>query len=598
MRKAHGESKKVEAKSNVARLNGMFTSERATRGLYLIVGAVVIAMVFRHLQFSTASICCGDFDGYYHIKWSQLLWEGIKSRHFPPAFTWLPLTTLDQTGYVDHHLLFHILQIPFTWFGNLTLGAKIEATLFGSLAVLACYWLTIHYRIKYSLIWLIALLACSGAFLYRLNMAKAPPLAIIFMVVGIYLLFEKKFWMLGPLMFLFVWTYSLFPTLFFAALIWAGVVGWCELRVEWRPVAWTLVGMIAGLIINPYFPKNIWLFIAHAKMKLTLGEFSTNVGQEWYAYDSWAFLSNCFVACIAMLIGYIAFNGSDRKRSARSLFFLVFSTLLMVATIKSRRFAEYWPPFAILFAAFSLQPIFEGPPSAIGTLPSDVMDELKPYLDKHDFVEIEKEEKRPELWKTFVAGGITVALFIVMLVNIKGVERFKIDGVAGEIKSSAGPNKYLDGMKWINKNVPAGERIFNTEWDDFPKLFFYDAGHSFISGLDPTYLFNKNQELSKLYDDVTLGKVDSPAEIIRDRFSARYVFSDQDKAHDEFYAKAMASGWFEEVYSDDDCVILHIRDQKGEPPPEAAEDNLPDDARGATTNESEDDEPLEEDNAP
>jgi hypothetical protein len=598
MRKAHVESKEVEAKSKAGRLDAMFSSERASRILYLLIGAAVIALVFRHLQFSTASICCGDYDGYYHIKWSQMLWGGIKSRHFPPAFTWLPLTTLDQNGYVDHHLLFHILQIPFTWFGNLTLGAKVAATLFGSLAVFSCYWLTLHYRIKYSLVWLIALLACSGAFLYRLNMAKAPPLAIIFMVVGIYLLFEKKYWMLGPLMFLFVWTYSLFPTLLFAALIWAGVVGWCEERVEWRPVVWTLVGMIAGLVVNPYFPRNIWLFIEHARMKLTFGDFSTSVGQEWYSYDSWVFLSTCFGACVAMLVGYIAFNGSDRKRSAHSLFFLVFSTLLMVATMKSKRFAEYWPPFAVLFAAFSLQPIFDGARGVIGSLPDDVLDELKPFLDRHELAETEEAEKQRELWKTLVAGGITAALFIVMLVNIKGIERFKINGVAGEIKSSDGPNKYRDGMKWISQNVPAGERIFNTDWDDFPKMFFYDPSHSYISGLDPTYLFDKNQELAKLYDEVTLGKVDDPALIIRDRFGSRYVFSDQEKVHDDLYVKAMASGWFDKAYEDDDCVILHIRDQKGEPPPESAEDNAPDDASGATTNEGEEDMPPEEDNAP
>jgi hypothetical protein len=129
-------------------------------------------------------------------------------------------------------------------------------------------------------------------------------------------------------------------------------------------------------------------------------------------------------------------------------------------------------------------------------------------------------------------------------------------------------------------------------------MFFYDTSHAYISGLDPTYLFNKNQELAKLYDDVTLGKVDNPAEIIRDRFGARYVFSDQEKVHDELYAKAMASGWFDKAYEDDDCVILHIRDQKGEPPPESGLDNPADDAGGATANDNDEEVSPEEDNGP
>ena len=598
MKEEGDETSVVKAKSGSRTLTDLFSDENSTRFLYLFVGAVVITLVFRHLQFSTASVCCGDFDGYYHIKWSRLLWEGIKSRHFPPAFTWLPLTTLDQQGYVDHHLFFHILQIPFTWFGNLRLGAKVASTLFGSLAVFSCYWLTLRYRISYPIVWLLALLACSGAFLYRLNMAKAPPLAIIFMVVGICLLFEKRYWMLGPLMVFFVWSYSLFPTLLLATLIWAGVIAWSEQRVEWRPVVWTLAGMAVGLVLNPYFPRNIWLFIEHARMKLTFGDFSTAVGQEWYPYTSMEFLSNCLVASIAMVAGYIGFNGSDRKRSARALFFLVFSTILMVSTIKSKRFTEYWPPFAILFAAFSLQQIFDGRRGVVGSLPADVLEDLQPFLDRSELVERVKEEPGHELWKTTVAGSFAITLFIVMLVSIKGVARLKINGVASDIASSDGPDKYRDGMKWISTNVPAGDRIFNTDWDDFPKMFFYDTSHSYISGLDPTYLFDKNSELSKLYDDVTLGKVDNFAEIIRDRFGARYIFSNQEKVHDELYVKAMASGWFDKAYEDDDCVILHIRDRKGDPPPETAEDNAADGDNGAGTNDNEEDLPPEEDNAP
>lgn len=575
----------TQGQSRAGRLENLLSSETATRFIYLSIGAIVITLIVRHLQFSTASICCGDYDGYYHIKWSRLLWEGIKQGSFPPAFTWLPLTTLDQSGYVDHHLLFHILQIPFTWFGNLTMGAKVAATLFSSLALFSCYWLLVRYRISYVLVWLLALLACSGAFLYRLNMAKAPPLAIIFMVAGIYLLFEKKYWMLGPLMFFFVWTYSLFPTLFFAALVWAVVIAWSEGRFEWRPVAWTGGGMVAGLILNPYFPKNIRLLVEHAMMKLTFGEFTTAVGQEWYPYDNtWFFIGNCFVAFAAMVAGYIAFNGSDRKRSAHSLFFLIFSTALMIATFRSRRFVEYWPPFAVLFAAFSLQTYFERARSALGALPADVLDELQPFLDREEQSAKDKAQTSRDLWKTIFAGSIAFMLFIVMLANI-GIKRLKIGGVTEEIASSSGPDHYRKGMEWIQKNVPAGERIFNTDWDDFPRMFFFDTSHAYISGLDPTYLLDKNKELSKLYEDITLGREANPAEIIRDRFGARYVFSDQDEGHDEFYAKAIGSGWYDKVYEDDDCFVLRMRDQKGEPPPEATNDNAADESDDAQDEE-------------
>ncbi len=58
------------------RAGGLLASETAAHTLYLLVGAACITLVIYWLQFSTQSICCGDFDGYYHIRWSRMLWEG------------------------------------------------------------------------------------------------------------------------------------------------------------------------------------------------------------------------------------------------------------------------------------------------------------------------------------------------------------------------------------------------------------------------------------------------------------------------------------------------------------------------------------------
>jgi hypothetical protein len=556
---------------------GLLASESITRAIYLAVGMVAITLVFRQLQFSTQSICCGDYDSYYHIRWSRLLWEAMRQGHFPPTFKWLPLTTLDPQGYVDHHLLFHILQIPFTWFGDLRLGAKVAAVLFASLAVFSCYWLIIRYRIKYTLVWLVALLSCSAPFLYRLNMAKAPPLAIIFMVAGIYLLFEGRYVWLAPLMFLFVWTYSLFPTLFAAAVIWSVVIVVSERRLEWRPIVWTFTGMVAGFVVNPYFPKNIRLFYEHLLIKVTLTGFTTNVGQEWYPYESWYFLGSCLVAFAAMMVGYIAFNWEDRRRAARPLFFLAFSTLLMIASFRSRRFVEYWPPFAVLFAAFALQPVFDGVRSSVASLPAHVMDELSPFLDRHERPATVSERQWRELWKTIAAAVVAILLGVALFFNVRET--------AKTIAGDDGPDHYRKGMEWISANVPPGQMIFNTDWDDFPKLFFYDTSHTYVSGLDPTYLLDKNGELSKLYENITLGHEKDPAPLIRDRFGARYIFTDNEKVHDDLYYNAMQSGWVDKVYEDDECTVLHIRDEKGAPPPDDEDNASGDDEGGGQQDE-------------
>lgn len=553
---------------SVARkLSGFLQSESALLTLQLIAGAVAITLVFALLQWSTRSICCGDYDGYYHIKWSRLLWEGLKARHFP-QFTWLPLTTLNSRDYVDHHFLFHVFQIPFTWFRDLRLGAKIASVIFASLAVFSCYWLLVRYRICYVLVWLVALLACSAPFLFRLNMAKAPPFAIIYLIIGIYFLFEKKYWLLLPLSFVFTLTYDMFVLLIAAAIIWSGVIAWTERRFEWRPLVFVLIGTVAGFVINPYFPHNLVLFYEHVKIKVTAGNFSTKVGQEWYPYSSWEFLGNSVVACLAMLIGYIAFDPADRKRAHHTLFFLVFSTLLMLMNVRWRRIAEYWPPFAILFAAFALQPWVEGARSSFTRLPSDMLDELQPFLD-HGESKAATVYGTKELLQLLAAAVIVVILGIPLVANLIATRR--------DIARSEEPGFYKEGMQWVRGNVPAGAVVFNTDWDDFPRMFYFDPTHAYVSGLDPTYLYDKSPELSKLYDRITLGKEKDPGPLIRDRFGSRYVFTDNEDVHSSFYTNAIDSGWFEVVYEDADCTILHIRDQRVEPPADQNDESNPED---------------------
>ncbi|HET6891580.1 MAG TPA: hypothetical protein VFH31_10790, partial [Pyrinomonadaceae bacterium] len=123
--------------------------------------------------------------------------------------------------------------------------------------------------------------------------------------------------------------------------------------------------------------------------------------------------------------------------------------------------------------------------------------------------------------------------------------------------------------EWMRSNVTSAQIIFNTDWDDFPRLFYFDPSHNYVSGLDPSYLYERNPELSRLFERITLGHEEDPGPLIKDRFGARYVFTDN--THDSFLANAMGSGWFDIVYEDIDCMILRIRDQKGEPPPQEGE---------------------------
>ena len=240
------------------------------------------------------------------------------------------------------------------------------------------------------------------------------------------------------------------------------------------------------------------------------------------------------------------------------MYFLILSTLLLLMTARWKRFAEYFPPFAILFVAFTLESFWRGR-AVFSRLPEDMMADLQPFLDRQETAATAKEIKHEETWKIVKAGFVAAALGVALFANVYRTSK--------DIHDSEPRDYYAKGAAWMRANIPPGEMVFNTDWDDFPRLFYFDPTHVYTSGLDPTYLLDKNADLSRLYDKITTGDEEDPGPLIRDRFGARWIFSDN-KDHDSFYNNAMKSGWFDRAYDDKDCFVLHIRDQKSEPPPE------------------------------
>lgn len=545
-----------------------FETEEATRTVYLVFAFIAILMLMSFLQFRTGAICCGDWDGYYHIRWSSLLWESFSNGHWLPTFEWLPLTVLNPADYNDHHFLFHLMQIPFLWFLSPVMAAKVSTVVFSTLAIFSVYWILHRYKVGYPLIWLAGILTCANMFYYRMNMAKAPPLTIIITVLGIHLLFQRRYIWLLPLMFAFVWTYSLFPLLWIASVIWVAVIAWNERRFEWEPIVYTTAGMILGNVINPYFPNNLSLFYEHFITKFKVGsDFVVAVGGEWYPYNGMELLTNLPVAMGAMLVGYILFMPRGKKLPEKATFFLVFASILLAAQFRSKRFAEYFPPFAVLFAAFSWNAFMT---SQKTELPEDFRRDIQPYLDAP------KKTEKQALWDNIKQGlvwSLGIVLVITFLVNLIGLQRFGIEygGLINTIKTNESGDRYRRAMVWAaakdengNENIPAGERIFNCSWDDFPKLFFHNTRNSYVWGLDPNYLYSEDPDLFKLLQSIVDGKEENAGPIIKEKFGARFVFADA-KENLDMTAKLLSSGWAETVYEDDESRILKIRDEQGEP---------------------------------
>ena len=491
--------------------------------ILLPLGLFLIFMLGMWLiQFATPDM--PDNDGFYHIKLAQLMGtEGLK-----PNFPWLPLSILNQDEFYDHHFLFHVALIPFT-FGDLRVGAKWAAVIFASLTFLGIWYLFHRQRVQFAWLWAIALLGISDAFLYRMSITRAQSLSLAMLALAFAWLLERKHRHLAVLSFLYVWLYDAFPLLLALAVLHLISIALIERRLEFRSLLYITGGIILGLVINPYFPQNIIFSYHHLLPKLTDAT-SIRVGNEWFPYETAQLLENSLPALIAFASGALALGLSGRKMEVRTAFAFLASLLFGLMLFQARRFVEYFPAFALIFAAFAWSPLFE--------------------VRGDSTISTDSSTRRPVFnWRE--------SLPVILLSIVVAASIYRSIPQAREAMDSSKPyGLYAGASAWLEKNTPPGSRVFQTDWDDFPRLFFYNTHNIYLVGLDPTYMQLYDSELYDLWVEITQGDVENPSQIIASQFASQYVHTDLN--HEDFLQVAEEDPGLKEVYRDDQAVIFEV----------------------------------------
>ena len=477
--------------------------QRLTPVFIFALFCIAMALV----QFSSPDLV--DNDGFYHIKMAWLMrTQGLK-----PAFPWLPLTILNSREYYDHHFLFHAALMPFT-FGNLVLGAKWAAVIYSGLAFLSVWYLFEQQKVTHAWLWALGLLGVSEAFLYRMSIPRAQSLSLAVLTLGLaWMLNGKRPLRLALLAFVYVWLYDAFPLLLVLTIMYTIAAGITEGRLDLRPLFYVSMGLILGMLVNPYFPYNIIFAIRHMLPKL-VATTSAQVGNEWYPYNTAQLVNNSFPALAALASGVFALGLAGRKMELRTALGLLVSLMFGLMLFQARRFVEYFPPFALVFACFAWEPFF---PVAEG-------------------------RKR---WSVLILSAAVLTAGI-----------FSLQSARTGIQKTKSATLYAGASAWLAANTPEAARVFQTDWDDFPRLFFYNTHNTYLIGLDPTYMQLENPDLYHLWVQVTQGKVENIAEVVEGKFAARYILSDL--MHVDFIRKADADAGLKQVYRDDEAVIFQV----------------------------------------
>jgi hypothetical protein len=476
---------------------------------------VVCASLFSFVQFGTSALV--DNDAYYHVKMGWL----IRQQGLTPQFIWLPYTILRPDAFYDHHMLYHVYLSLFTGDGQeqtMIAGAKISSIVMPSLTCLAIWWLLRSQGVPWASIWVVSLFGLSEAFLYRMSMTRAQAASLLVLILGLHWLLRRRHALLVPLGFVYVWLYNAFPLLLIVAGTYVIATLLVEQRFEWRALAYPSFGVLLGLIVNPYFPANLRFIAEHLAPKLA--SITTVVGNEWYPYDTWTLMQNSGFALAAWILGALALGWRAQRMDRPTLTAFGLSVVFGFLLFRSRRFIEYFPPFPLILAALSIGPL-------IG----------------------EWVANRPR-WQRLAPIAMVAVLVVPLAIMVPKARAAMSRTMTSETFTGA--------SHWLRDHAPPGSMIFQTDWDDFPMLFFYNTSNIYTIGLDPTFMEQYDSDLFAEWVKITRGQIERPGALIRSRFGAAYVVTDLQ--HQAFLRQAASDPRLTEVYRDQYTAVFAVGD--------------------------------------
>ena len=449
-------------------------------------------------------------DAYFHIKYSQILRTQGLIQNFP----WLAFT-IYTNDFADDHFLFHLFLVPFT-FGNLITGAKVYASLVTISVFLFFFWLLQRHQIRHPFLWTLGLLFSSPIFFTRLSMARPSGLSLLFLLIGTALILEHKDRWLAPLAFLYVWLYGGFPLLLILVCIACGVSWAFTRKIRSGLFIACGLGTLAGLVLHPYFPNNIQ-FLYTSYTQIELGTFADPVlaGSEDYPYAASTAVRHTLLVWIILFLTLLVYLLQPKTLTPQSLLLFLFSIVLLCLYLKVRRFIEYWPPFALLFTAWALNPVARS-------------------------LDLRKQKY----------GAIVFSL-VLSVAAYHTYTRLFIDNTI-----SNRPQAYRAAAQFLKENTAKNDIVFTADWDDFPHLFHYNDHNRYIVGLGLHYLYLYDPNLYAIWLHLSRGLHPTPALTILDTFGAHYVFSL--KADTDFLEAFQKSEHIEMIYDDPKAQTYRI----------------------------------------
>jgi hypothetical protein len=132
-------------------------------------------------------------------------------------------------------------------------------------------------------------------------------------------------------------------------------------------------------------------------------------------------------------------------------------------------------------------------------------------------------------WRRFGnARTRAIATSCVGLATLAAVGLHQWEAAKDAMRDPREPERYKKAALWLKTHTP-GSAVFNTDWDDFPELFFFNSDNKYVVGLDPAFLYLYDPVLYRQWIEIGDGSIrEDPYPILRNRFKTPYLFTDNE----------------------------------------------------------------------
>jgi hypothetical protein len=469
--------------------------------ILILLLAIIIGL---HLYVAPASLWYNaiDPDRYYHFYVSKLYYPG----HFPEVLP-QPVDARWDKIFPEKEFLFHVVTgfFSFLWGDQ----GVIAAVIFISSALLGClYIMAAHLSTPFIGFCAVIFPLMAGIIRYylRLHMVRPQVLAMFWFVLMIFGVLKKKPWIILSTCVGFALSYHglQVPLIVGISLILAGILTRSTFA---RPLSSGAIGIVIGVLLNPYFPASVYATVQHIKIAISgLEKRGFIFGSELYplSSDEFLFRSVFFIGLISLSLIHMRpewlSSFSWKKYKNQNLektpehstydFQLVFITLVtaffVAAAAKTPRAFEYAGPSATFLMVILL---------------------INPFWQKIRY-------------PLLAAMGILVGISIYHQKNA-----FFLFKNPEEITSD---NEFINNHSRALSRLPPssqGKKILNIDWELGSYIIYLRPDMKFTSLLDPTFLYNAQPHLHKSLNEIISNHVPDVFSFIKAEFGADFVYT-------------------------------------------------------------------------